>query len=91
MSQGRIPTGRGTGEQTARGEETGYAYTRRFAQERGPVQLREAPATTQEGPRVMFQGIVRDGLLGTEFLNRFVQTFEVPNNRLVLRAPRLSL
>jgi len=68
-------------------DETGYAYIRRFSQIGGRVQLADAPATIQDGPRVMFQDIVHDGLLGTEFLDRFVHTFDMPNSRLILEAP----
>lgn len=58
-------------------DETGHAYTRRFAQLVGAVHPTGAPELTQENPDAMFQSIIYDGLLGDGFLRRFAVTFDV--------------
>jgi hypothetical protein len=65
-------------------DETGLAYSRSFATARGVVGLVGAPSADQQGPRVMFQSIVHDGLLGSDFLDRFVHGFDMRRSRLVL-------
>lgn len=47
----------------------------------------ELPDTTQERPRVMFQDIVHDGLIGTDFLGRYCYTFDVSRERILLASP----
>ncbi|MGH3448009.1 MAG: retropepsin-like aspartic protease [Nocardioidaceae bacterium] len=66
-------------------DETGFEYVRRFATAKGRVQLAGQPATVQSSPRTMFQDIIHDGLLGTDFLDRFTYSFDVRGQRLVLR------
>jgi hypothetical protein len=65
-------------------DETGYLYTRRFVRIAGNVRIPNEPETVQHAPRVMFQQIIHDGLIGTDFLNRFRYTFDVPRQRMVL-------
>lgn len=72
-------------------DETGYGWTRRFIQARGRLGLAGYPMTAQENPEVMFQDIIHDGLIGTKFLNRFIHTFDVPNQRLILTEPTRDL
>jgi hypothetical protein len=72
-------------EVTTGTDETGFEWTRRWAQVAGSVHLAGAPETAMEGPRVMFQDIVLDGLVGTDFLDRFVTTYDLARGRLVLR------
>jgi hypothetical protein len=69
-------------------DETGHRYSRSFAATRGVVSFVDAPAAGQQDPRTMFQSIVHDGLLGSEFLDRFVHSFDVRDGRLVLSAFR---
>lgn len=78
--------------ETLRGtDETGHCYSRTFAATRGVVRFADAPAAGQQDPRRMFQRIVHDGLLGSEFLDRFVYSFDVRGSRLVLsRFPTAS-
>ncbi len=66
-------------------DETGNAFTRRFITIDGHVRIPNEPRTIQRAPRVMFQPIIYDGLLGTDFLNRFRYTFDVRHGRLLLR------
>ena len=65
-------------------DETGHEYTRRFATIKGSVRLPGLPATTQQRPRVQFQKIQYDGLIGSAFLSRFRHTFDVRGSRIVL-------
>lgn len=65
-------------------DETGHHYSRSFADTRGAVSFVDAPTAEQQDPRTMFQSIVHDGLLGSEFLDRFIHSFDVRRGRLVL-------
>lgn len=71
-------------------DETGQSFTRRFITIDGSVQVPGEPLTTQRAPRVMFQQIIHDGLIGTEFLDRFCYSFDVPREQLVLAQIDLS-
>ncbi len=66
-------------------DETGHVFTRRFVTIDGAVGIPAVPQTVQQGPRVMFQQIIYDGLVGTDFLHRFRCSFDVRGKRLVLR------
>jgi predicted aspartyl protease len=68
-------------------DETGGGFVRRWATIDGAVHLAGAPGTAQERPRVMFQEIIHDGLLGTDFLERFRFTVDLGGSRLVLSEP----
>ncbi|QIG43239.1 hypothetical protein G5V58_11160 [Nocardioides anomalus] len=65
-------------------DETGFAYVRHDATLPGSVHLAAAPETAQASPRVMFQDIVHDGLVGSEFLYRYRFSFDLAGERLVL-------
>lgn len=65
-------------------DETGFRFVRSFATATGAIQLAEAPLTAQESPRTMFQDIIHEGLIGTEFLDRFIYSFDVSRSRMVL-------
>ncbi|HUZ79409.1 MAG TPA: aspartyl protease family protein [Thermoplasmata archaeon] len=70
------------GVRTVQGtDETGYAYTRRFARIPDPVSLWDAPSISQRDLDVMFQEIMYDGLLGDAFLRRYDVTYDVPRSR----------
>jgi len=57
-------------------DETGHQFVRRFAPIPGALWLDAAPDRTRhEQPTVMFQDLHLDGLIGTDFLDRFVQTY----------------
>ena len=64
-------------------DETGHGYIRRFTTLRGAIHPDGAPSIAQDDPRVMFQRIRYDGLVGDAFLRRFAVTFDVPAGRLV--------
>jgi len=65
-------------------DETGHEYVRRFVTIAGSVRVPGLPETVQDRPRVQFQRIMYDGLLGTDFLNRFRYTFDVRREQIVL-------
>lgn len=65
-------------------DETGYVYTRRFIDIEGAVRIPGEPSTAQQSPRVQFQQITYDGLIGTAFLDRFRYTFDVRGEQIVL-------
>jgi hypothetical protein len=64
-------------------DETGHAYTRRFAALHGAIHPDGAPSIVQDDPAVIFQRIRYDGLVGDAFLRRFAVTFDVPAGRIV--------
>lgn len=77
--------------EVVRGEdETGHGYVRHFAAIAGAVHLVGAPESRQDRPRVMFQKIIHEGLVGREFLGRFAVTFDLPRSRIIL-GPRASV
>lgn len=76
-------------ETTTGTDETGHPWVRHRATIRGSVHLAGAPTTAQATPRVQFQEIVHDGLVGTDYLERYRVTFDVAGARLVL-SPRVA-
>jgi hypothetical protein len=65
-------------------DETGHSYVRYDTTLGGAVHLAAAPETVQEAPRVMFQEIIHDGLVGTDFLYRYRFSFDLAGARMVL-------
>lgn len=65
-------------------DETGHPYTRWIARLPGAIAPRGAPACRQDEPPVVFQRIIYDGLIGYDFLRRFVTTFDVAGSRIRL-------
>jgi hypothetical protein len=75
----------GPGMQTTTGiDETGYHWTRHRAEIPGAVHLADAPETAQPAPRVQFQEIIHDGLIGTAYLERYRLSIDVSGARLIL-------
>jgi hypothetical protein len=70
-------------------DETGHSYVRYDTTLAGAVHLASAPETTQEAPRAMFQELIHDGLVGTDFLYRYRFSLDLAGARLVL-GPRGS-
>ena len=69
-------------------DETGQPYVRRYA--KLPRAAHVAAASRVEVPRdatVMFQRIIHDGLLGQQFLMRYVVTFDLPRQAMIFSAP----
>jgi hypothetical protein len=65
-------------------DETGYHWTRRWATARGDIYLAAAPQTAQKHPRIQFQDIIHDGLLGTDYLERYRLNFDLTGARMIL-------
>jgi hypothetical protein len=65
-------------------DQTGYDWTRRHATVEGSVHLADAPQTAHDRPRVIFQDIIYDGLVGTDYLERFRLTVDFAGERLIL-------
>ena len=66
-------------------DETNFAFTRWFTKLNGSVRLNGNSKLEQSGGRVMFQQIIHDGLIGDDFLKRFVVTFDLSHSRMILR------
>jgi hypothetical protein len=68
-------------------DETGHSYVRYDATLAGAVHLKVAPETAQDAPKVIFQEIIHDGLVGSEYLYRYRFSFDLAGARLVLSGP----
>jgi hypothetical protein len=68
-------------------DETGYSYERYFTELRGRVSVAAAPTVGQNDPRVMFQELVHDGLVGDQFLRSFEVTYDLARSRLLFADP----
>jgi predicted aspartyl protease len=68
-------------------DETGYEYTRYFAELRGEVSVSGAPLIRMANPPVMFQDIIYDGLVGDRFLRNFTTTYDLANSRMIFALP----
>lgn len=68
-------------------DQTGAPWRRHITDIAGAVALAGAPNSRQESPRVIFQEIIHDGLVGTAFLLRSALAVDVPGRRLALRVP----
>ena len=66
-------------------DETGYHWTRHWTRTRGPVHLAAAPGTAQDAPQVQFQDIIYDGLIGTDYLDRYRLTVDFGGARMFLQ------
>jgi hypothetical protein len=68
-------------------DETGNRFARTFAVVRGDIYPPAAPTLAQHDPRVMFQSIIHDGLVGHAFLSRFsAVTWDLAGSRLIVAA-----
>ncbi len=74
FAQGELRTVEGT-------DETGHSYVRRFGELAGRISLGDD--LWQDDPKVMFQAIRYDGLIGDDFLRRYTVTFDIPGSRMV--------
>jgi len=65
-------------------DETGHTFSRHFGQIKGAIRLEGAGGAEQAGPKVMFQKIIYDGLIGYDYFKNFVVTYDLPNKRLII-------
>jgi hypothetical protein len=68
-------------------DETGHPYVRLSAELPGTIRLGERATTGQLDPRVIFQEIIHDGLIGRDFLRAFAVTFDLARGRLIVGPP----
>lgn len=66
-------------------DETGNSFSRIFSEIPGSISLSGKPELRQDKPKVIFQNIIHDGLIGDSYLKSFVVTFDLPNLRLILK------
>jgi hypothetical protein len=64
-------------------DETGNKYRRYFTTLPEAIHLTEAPKISQMHPRVQFQKIIHDGLIGDSFLSQFVVTYDLAHSQLI--------
>jgi hypothetical protein len=65
-------------------DETGHKWVRLRGALNGGIHFAAAPQSRQENPRVLFQDIIHDGLIGAEYLDRFRYTVDVRREQLLL-------
>lgn len=65
-------------------DETGYHWQRATGLLNGAVFFAAAPGSRQDKPRVLFQDIIHDGLIGSGYLDRFRYTVDVMREELLL-------
>jgi hypothetical protein len=65
-------------------DETGHSYVRYDATLPGAVHLEAAPGTAQANAKVIFQEIIHDGLVGSEYLYRYRFSFDLAGARMLL-------
>jgi predicted aspartyl protease len=64
-------------------DETGNEFVRYFADLPGDVAVSGAPSIRVTDPRVMFQRIIYDGLVGNQFLCGFTTTYDLARSRMI--------
>lgn len=68
-------------------DETGHEFVRYFTELRGDIHVTTAPMIRMTGPRVMFQKIIYDGLVGDRFLRNFTTTYDLAAARMIFALP----
>lgn len=67
-------------------DETGHTYNRYVTGLDGSVCVDGLPRICQKNPEVMFQDIIYDGLVGNDFLKRYVVTYDLKGSRISFRS-----
>lgn len=65
-------------------DESGHSFTRYFGLTKGTINPLTAKSFVQSDPNVMFQKIIYDGLLGTNYLRQYCVTYDLTGQRMVL-------
>jgi hypothetical protein len=65
-------------------DETGFNRNRVFVKLNGDVGLLSKNLRSQKGPKVMFQRIIYDGIIGNNFFKDRVVTYDLKNSRLII-------
>jgi predicted aspartyl protease len=66
-------------------DETGHQYTRYYVNIKGSPHIPGTESINLENPRVQFQEIIYDGLVGQMFLNKYRVTFDLPGSAMIFR------
>lgn len=61
-------------------DEMGSEYRRHFNSLIGRICLEKAPGVFQDNPKVIFQDIIYDGLIGDQFFSRFEVSYDLKNS-----------
>ncbi len=64
-------------------DETGNKYKRYLAKIKGNILLDGSPELVQENPRVVFQDIIYDGLIGHDFLKRYTVSYNLDKREMI--------
>ena len=64
-------------------DETGHDYERFFAEIEGEIAMDKNPDIMQKNPRAIFQDIIYDGLLGHDFLKKYLVSFDIDNKEMI--------
>jgi hypothetical protein len=83
LHRGEVST-LGDVEATEGVDETDYQWRRQMGRLNGAVFFAAAPQSRQLDPRVLFQDIIHDGLIGADYLDRFRYTVDVRHEQLLL-------
>lgn len=65
-------------------DETQHVYARYFTKIQGSVFPAQALQMKLENPKVMFQKIIYDGLVGHSYFKNFIATYNFPNDEMIL-------
>ena len=68
-------------------DETNHTYIRYFGQLKGKISAVGAEEWPQENPKVMFQKIIYDGLVGHSFFQNYTVTYNLTNAEIILARP----
>lgn len=64
--------------------ETGHPFKRVYKTLQGKIEISGTAGLSQENPKICFENIIYDGVIGIDFLNSFVITFDIQNKRLLI-------
>ncbi|HLH86172.1 MAG TPA: aspartyl protease family protein [Thermoplasmataceae archaeon] len=64
-------------------DETGYEYERFIATMKGEIAIEGNNWITQSNPRVIFQDIIHDGLIGHDFLKKYIVSFDIGGKKMI--------
>ena len=83
MAELGVNPGHGGIESIRGTDETGHDYERFFVGIEGEIAIEKSPSLMQKNPRVIFQDIIHDGLLGHDFLKRYMVSFDIDNKEMI--------
>lgn len=66
-------------------DQTNHKYKRFYKDLKQSISINSCPSVKQAGPKVMFQKIIYDGLIGKDFLKEYATTFDLKNSRMIFQ------